>query len=55
MPKGFNKSIIAKLKRNNFSYLRNTKGSNELWSNKHGVTVLVPKNTKSRHTANKIM
>ena len=55
MPKGFYKNIIAKLKAHGFSYLKNTKGSHELWRHEDGKTVLVPRNIKSRYLANKIM
>jgi predicted RNA binding protein YcfA (HicA-like mRNA interferase family) len=55
MPIGFYKDIIAFFKKNGFSYLRNSKGSYEVWGNSDGLSMIIPKNTKSRHTADKIM
>jgi predicted RNA binding protein YcfA (HicA-like mRNA interferase family) len=46
-------SIISKL---GYEYQTNAKGSHEKWrSQKTGKIVLLPRNLKSRHTANAIL
>jgi predicted RNA binding protein YcfA (HicA-like mRNA interferase family) len=54
---GFYKTVIQELKKLGFSKLpKKGKGSHELWENDEtGRTVLVPRNLKSRHTANGIL
>lgn len=50
---GYYKLIIEQLGKHGFSLKRSGKGSHEIWSN-GSVTVSVP-NSKSRHTANRVM
>ena len=51
---GYYDLIIAVLKKHGFSYLRQGKGSHEMWSN-GSACVTVPFNCKSRFTANAVM
>lgn len=55
MPEGFYKEVCKEIKAHGFSYKENAKGSHEKWQNSEGRVVLVPRNLKSRHTANGIM
>jgi predicted RNA binding protein YcfA (HicA-like mRNA interferase family) len=56
VPEGFYKEVSRLLKEAGFAYLRNAKGSHELWQEERsGRTVLVPRNLGSRHTANGIL
>ena len=56
MPSGYYKDIVKILKSLGFSYERNAKGSHEIWVNKEtGRKLVVPRSTKSRHTANAIL
>lgn len=55
MPEGFYKEIIAQLKRAGYRRGQGGKGSHEKWIAPDGMRVLVPRSTKSRHTANAIM
>jgi predicted RNA binding protein YcfA (HicA-like mRNA interferase family) len=52
----FYREQISILRANGFEFLRAGKGSHEIWSNpttnRH---VTVPRNTKSRHTANDVL
>ncbi|WP_422373293.1 type II toxin-antitoxin system HicA family toxin [Hoeflea sp.] len=56
MAPGFYRQVCEELTRAGFAYLSNAKGSHEKWRNPEtGRLVLVPRNLKSRHTANAIM
>jgi predicted RNA binding protein YcfA (HicA-like mRNA interferase family) len=53
---GFYKAVCDLIAKQGFRYLENAKGSHEKWQNTEtGVTLVVPKNLKSRHTANGIL
>uniref|UniRef100_UPI00403F70EC type II toxin-antitoxin system HicA family toxin n=1 Tax=Massilia sp. W12 TaxID=3126507 RepID=UPI00403F70EC len=51
---GFYKDVIAILSANGFSFIRNGKGSHEIWG-KGAIRVTVPFNCGSKFTANAIM
>ena len=55
MSDGFYAIVTKLLAEANFSYLANAKGSHEKWRNAEGRTLIVPRNLKSRHTANAIL
>ena len=56
MPSGFYRQLVKELRRNGFRYLRNGKGSHEIWVNDaDGISVTVAPNSKSRHTANETL
>jgi predicted RNA binding protein YcfA (HicA-like mRNA interferase family) len=56
MPFGFYKDLIEEIKALGFAYERQAKGSHEQWLNAEtDVTVTVPHNLYSRHTANGIL
>lgn len=56
MSKGFYKDVVAELRRLGYEYLENAKGSHEKWIHKEsGKKLIVPRNIKSRHTANAIL
>lgn len=56
MAGGFYKTVCDELKRLGYAYLTNAKGSYEKWVHTEtGVTLIVPRNLKSRHTANGIL
>jgi len=56
MADGFYKQIQKILKKNGFRYVRNAKGSHELWQHRDsGLETIVPYNLHSRHTANGIL
>ncbi|MEP3438517.1 MAG: type II toxin-antitoxin system HicA family toxin [Hoeflea sp.] len=56
MVSGFYRVVCDELARAGFAYLGNAKGSHEKWQNAQtGRLVLVPRNLKSRHTANAIL
>jgi predicted RNA binding protein YcfA (HicA-like mRNA interferase family) len=56
MPVGFYKDLIKELARLGFVYDRPAKGSHEQWLNSEAkVSVTVPRNIYSRHTANGIL
>lgn len=52
--KGYYDLIIAQLKKNGFTFLRQGKGSHEIWV-RGAYHQIVPFNCASRHTANGIM
>ena len=54
MVQGYYAAVIKALKELGFEYLQNSKGSHEKWR-KGKVTVTVPRNLMSRHTANGIL
>ncbi len=55
MAKGFYAQIVEELARLGYAYVRNAKGSHEIWRNAEGRQTTVPRNLKSRHTANAIL
>jgi predicted RNA binding protein YcfA (HicA-like mRNA interferase family) len=56
MPVGFYKELVKELARLNFEYKRQAKGSHEQWLNTNTqLTLNVPRNLYSRHTANGIL
>jgi predicted RNA binding protein YcfA (HicA-like mRNA interferase family) len=53
---GFYKEIARIAGENGYRYLMNAKGSHEKWQHAEtGKIILVPRNLKSRHTANAIL
>jgi predicted RNA binding protein YcfA (HicA-like mRNA interferase family) len=52
--KGFYAQLIQILKANKYYYVRQGKGSHEIWSN-GSKTLIVPFNCYSRHTANQVL
>jgi predicted RNA binding protein YcfA (HicA-like mRNA interferase family) len=53
---GYYRDVVAELGRLGFVYWTNAKGSHEKWQNAAtGTIVVVPRNLKSRHTANAIL
>lgn len=48
-------SLIEILKKNGFKYIRNCKGSHELWAHPDGRIAHVPRSIKSRFTAKSIL
>ncbi|MFN3834729.1 MAG: type II toxin-antitoxin system HicA family toxin [Glycocaulis sp.] len=55
MAEGFYRDVIKALKAAGFALVPGGKGSHEKWRKSGGPLVLVPRNLKSRHTANAIM
>ena len=55
MADGYYLVVIKELKSLGFSYAANAKGSHEKWINAGGLTLVVPRNLKSRHTANAVL
>lgn len=51
---GYYKLVIEQLKKHGFTYLRQGKGSHEIWA-RGSYHQIVPFNCASRHTANGIM
>ena len=52
---GYEQLVKAKLRENGWEFLRSAKGSHEYWGKPGHKPVTVPKNCKSRHTANAII
>jgi predicted RNA binding protein YcfA (HicA-like mRNA interferase family) len=52
---GYYLAVIRELRGLGFSLQGNAKGSHEKWVDASGRTLIVPKNLKSRHTANGIL
>jgi predicted RNA binding protein YcfA (HicA-like mRNA interferase family) len=53
---GFYKAVREALSNSSYKYLENAKGSHEKWQCENTKKILiVPKNMKSRHTANGIL
>ena len=52
---GFEKEVKKILARHNWCFLRSGKGSHQYWGKDGMKPITVPKNCKSRHTANAIM
>lgn len=55
MGSGYYDQIIKLLKRNGFKYIKNCKGSHELWRHPDGRIAHVPFTTKARFTARAIL
>lgn len=55
MAKGFYAEVVEELTRLGYAHIRNAKGSHEIWRNAEGRQTTVPRNLKSRHTANGIL
>jgi predicted RNA binding protein YcfA (HicA-like mRNA interferase family) len=56
MPEGFYADVCKCISSVGFKYVGNAKGSHEKWMCENsGVVLIVPKNMKSRHTANGIL
>lgn len=55
MPDGFYAIVTKLLSEAGYRYLANAKGSHEKWRNESGRLLIVPRNLKSRHTANAIL
>jgi predicted RNA binding protein YcfA (HicA-like mRNA interferase family) len=54
--RGFYDDVTNEIAKCGFAYWKNAKGSHEKWRcDKTGVILIVPKNIKSRHTANGIL
>lgn len=51
---GYYSLVIEALRKEGFLYVRNGKGSHEVWA-KGSTSALVPFNCPSRHTANAIL
>ena len=50
------KQVVDLLRQHGFEFTRQGKGSHELWASAgQGIKVTVPRNLKSRHTANGIL
>jgi predicted RNA binding protein YcfA (HicA-like mRNA interferase family) len=55
LPDGFYKEVSDELGRLGFYKVNGGKGSHEKWKIADGPTLTVPRNLKSRHTANGIL
>lgn len=55
MPDGYYQAVARILHSLGFRHEGNAKGSHEKWINAEGLTLIVPRNLKSRHTANGIL
>ena len=55
MVDGYYFAVRKELQALGFRYLANAKGSHEKWIKDDMVTLIVPRNLKSRHTANAIL
>ena len=55
MGSGYYEVIIKILKKHGFRYIRNCKGSHELWEHPDGRYAHVPQSTNSRFTAQAIL
>lgn len=49
------RQVTDLLKQQGFEFTRNAKGSHEIWADQYQAKVVVPRNLKSRHTANGIL
>jgi len=52
---GFYDEVVDELRICGFEYWKPAKGSHEKWKNDTGMVLIVPRNLKSRHTANGIL
>jgi predicted RNA binding protein YcfA (HicA-like mRNA interferase family) len=55
LPAGFYKEVVKLLSEAGYEYETNAKGDHEKWCDEKGRTLIVPRNMKSRHTANGIL
>ena len=56
MAQGYYRELAAALQERGYAYKENAKGSHEKWIHeKTGRVMIVPRNLKSRHTANAIL
>lgn len=55
MVDGYYTAVVKELRRLGFQRLSNAKGSHEKWTDSAGRTLIVPRNLRSRHTANGIL
>lgn len=55
MVDGYYKAVVSELRQLGYSRLVNAKVSHEKWVNLSGRILIVPRNLKSRHTANAIL
>lgn len=56
MAEGFYDDVVGEIARHGFAFWKNAKGSHEKWRcERTGVILIVPRNLKSRHTANGIL
>ena len=56
MPEGFYRDVTVELSRLGFAFWKAAKGSHEKWRHPEtGLVLIVPRNLKSRHTANAIL
>lgn len=55
MPDGLYNDVVDELRICGFEYWKAAKGSHEKWKNESGQVLIVPRNLKSRHTANGIL
>jgi predicted RNA binding protein YcfA (HicA-like mRNA interferase family) len=52
---GYYRDVTQELAKLGYRYDSNAKGSHERWLNAEGNTLIVPRNLRSRHTANGIL
>jgi predicted RNA binding protein YcfA (HicA-like mRNA interferase family) len=52
---GYYSAVCKEIKALGFRYQSNAKGSHEKWIKDGGPVLVVPRNLKSRHTANAIL
>jgi predicted RNA binding protein YcfA (HicA-like mRNA interferase family) len=52
---GYYTAVVQELKLLGYAHSANAKGSHEKWVSQGGKTLIVPRNLKSRHTANAIL
>jgi predicted RNA binding protein YcfA (HicA-like mRNA interferase family) len=55
VPEGYYAVVVRELKACGYRYHSQAKGSHERWVSEAGKTLIVPRNLKSRHTANGIL
>ncbi|WP_193336501.1 type II toxin-antitoxin system HicA family toxin [Devosia beringensis] len=55
MVDGYYRAVVSELRQLGYNKLVNAKGSHEKWINLSVRTLIVPRNLKSRHTANAIL
>lgn len=55
MPDSFYKEVTEEVSLCGFDFWKAAKGSHEKWKNKDGKILIIPRNLKSRHTANGIL
>lgn len=55
MVDGYYSAVVKVLRASGFRYVTHAKGSHEKWENAQGITLIVPRNLMSRHTANAIL